>query len=122
MHCLSHLRTASFGAWLLCLLLAVGSVCSANCIFCNDGGPVHSNALHLLNTASQHAPDGCNGACSCCGFHWVPAIQQPVIAFAPAPLLPAPLIVQQLHGWSLRLYFLHEPDPQELKTHLCVRL
>jgi hypothetical protein len=81
-------------------LLAVASIFSANCIFCDQIASGDNSAIHL-SAVAHDAPDSCNGICSCCAFHWVPEIRKPVIAFAPIPLPLVLLPAQQLSGWAI---------------------
>jgi hypothetical protein len=61
---------------LLCGLVTMASATSSTCSAC-DGAVMA--ALHVHHAADKAPPplplDGCDGACSCCGFHWLPIAQ-----------------------------------------------
>src|SRR5882757_6649337 len=74
------------GVWLLCLLIVLMSMVSPLCSACDGIGTVHSSLAHTANTMPPSSSiDQCNGVCSCCGFHWLPASEP---TEGPIALLP----------------------------------
>ena len=62
--------------WLLCALVVLMSVLSPICSACDDLVTLSSSLAHGVNEIPPPSPvDQCNGVCSCCGFHWLPAAE-----------------------------------------------
>src|ERR1700761_3983775 len=76
--------------WLLCALVALMSFLSPICSACDDLVTVPSSLAHSVNKIPPPSPvDHCNGVCSCCGFHWLPAAEPQESQTSPLDVLPS---------------------------------
>jgi hypothetical protein len=66
---------SKFAVALLCTLLAVVSILSPICSACDGLGGLSISHVHVAGKALPPTSDACTGVCSCCGFHWLPAIR-----------------------------------------------
>ncbi len=87
---MSERRTVTnIAAWFLCAMVALLLFASPHCEAC-DGLPVmaaHLPMQAMLQRSGDVLPDACNGACACCGVHWLPSqVAMPVPWGVPAAL------------------------------------
>src|SRR5260370_21064693 len=88
---LSPSRSKFLSVWLLCSLLFTVAVFAPNCPHCDDALVLNGSARVFAAQSLAH-PDGCSGACLCCGFQLLPVEHGPdfeISLFHIAAPLPA---------------------------------
>ena len=94
---LSPSRSKFLSVWLLCSLLFTVAVFAPNCPHCDDALVLNGSARVFAAQSLAH-PDGCSGACLCCGFQLLPV--EHGLDFEISLLhIAAPLTATRLSGW-----------------------
>ncbi len=99
MNHLSPSRSKFLSVWLLCSLLFTVAVFAPSCRYCDDALVLNRSAHDVLAAQSLAHPDGCSGACLCCGFQLLPVEHGLDFEISLLPHIAAPLTATRLSGW-----------------------
>src|SRR5258708_16010281 len=94
---LSPSRSKFLSVWLLCSLLFTVALFAPNCPYCDDALVLNGSA-HVLGAQSLAHPDGCSGACLCCGFQLLPVEHGLDFEVSLLPHLSVPLMPTRLYA------------------------
>lgn len=101
---LRHAKPSRFqivSAWCLCCLLFAVALFAPNCPYCDEGFSVANGTAHVLAAHPAAQPDGCSGACSCCGFQLLAVTHRITVEVTMLPHIASPVMATRLNGWDV---------------------